>query len=85
MPSIRDSWSDKFGQERLKPERYEMPEPVKKGIMCTRCHHVQWGAGVTVSNARCGKCGNTAAAEFINVTSADFNKYTGRYIGGERS
>lgn len=56
--------------------RYKLPDPEKKGIMCTKCEKVYWGAVII------GKCicGDTDPNHRINVSSADFNKYSGRFL-----
>jgi ribosomal protein L40E len=77
MPPIRD---------REPPQRWEVPpewrlqEVEKKGVMCTVCMKVYWGFTNIGQLNRCRKCGNTEFTRFINVSSADFNKYSGRFL-----
>lgn len=51
--------------------------------MCTVCMKVHWGPINVGQLNKCRRCGCTDLVKFINVTSADFNKYTGRYTGGD--
>jgi hypothetical protein len=55
---------------------HKLPDPEKKGIMCTECKKVYWNAA---SVKKC-RCGDIDPDHRINVSSADFNKYTGRFL-----
>lgn len=61
---------------KTKLEYYKLPDPERKGVMCTECKKVYWNA-VCVGKCRCG---DTDLNHRINVSSADFNKYSGRFI-----
>jgi hypothetical protein len=56
-------------------EYFKLPKPERKGIMC-KCKKVYWNA---VSVEKC-RCGDTDPDHRINVSSADFNKYSGRFL-----
>jgi len=73
MPPIK---ALKVSNSKVKLESYKLPDPEKKGIMCTECKKVYWGA---VSVEKC-RCGDTDPDHRFNVSSADFNKYSGRFI-----
>ncbi len=60
-------------------EYFKLPDFEKKGIMCTECKKVYWGA-VSVSSVEKCRCRDTEPDHRINVSSADFNKYSGRFI-----
>ena len=66
----------------VKPALFTLPEPEKKGVMCTVCKRVHWGLTDAGQLNRGTKCGNLELIMFINVTSADFNKYSARYMRG---
>jgi hypothetical protein len=63
--------------EHFNIEHFKLPDPEKKGIMCTECKKVYWGAVSSVDKCRCG---DTDPNHRINVSSADFNKYSGRFL-----
>ena len=73
MPSLK---VPEVSNSKAKLESYKLPEPEKKGIMCTECKKVYWGA---ISVEKC-RCGDTDLNHRINVSSADFNKYSGRFL-----
>ncbi|MFZ2409981.1 MAG: hypothetical protein WAW23_00255 [Candidatus Methanoperedens sp.] len=66
--------------EQSKHVVFKPPETEKKGIMCTVCKKVHWGITNIGQLNRCRKCRNTDLTKFINVSSADFNKYSGRFL-----
>lgn len=76
MPSIRDS--EPWG--RGGPIVFKPPVPEKKGVMCTVCNKVHWGPTNIGQLNKCRKCGNTDLTKFINVSSSDFNKFSGRCL-----
>jgi len=71
MPPIK---APEFSNLKAKFEDYTDPE--RKGIMCTECRKVYWSA---ISVEKC-RCGDTDPNHRINVSSADFNKYSGRFL-----
>ncbi len=77
MPPIKDSGPP---QRRETPIGFQSPEVGKKGVMCAVCMKVHWGFTNVGQLNRCCKCGNTELTRFINVSSADFNKYSGRFL-----
>jgi len=50
MPSLK---VPEVSNSKAKLESYKLPEPEKKGIMCTECKKVYWGA-ISVEKCRCG-------------------------------
>jgi hypothetical protein len=82
MPSLPHDILGPF--EPIKPIPFKPPEPEKTGVMCTVCKNPRWGVASIGDVKKCLHCGNTDKSKFINVSSADFNRFSGRYTKDDK-